>query len=153
MEQRRHAAQRLALERGLGSVEDEAEVNLKPSIVGDTGLMKRRTRLIATMVIVVSKKAPSSITANYPHPIMRSRHSQTHHLNSHHPTLNPLLPAGRSRQRGMELPSQSLPMSQASDSYIFNKSFDCIIQRFSVTTALGAGFNRGLAPCCTCPWS
>ena len=38
VEQRRHAAQRLALERGLGSVEDEAEVNLKPSIVGDTGL-------------------------------------------------------------------------------------------------------------------
>lgn len=104
IEQRRQAAQRLALERGLSSAGDESEVSLMLRAVGNTSLTERRIYPMTTM----SKKKLSFMAGSCLHPIMKGYHLQIHRQNSHLRSRNPVLTSNHDRHRQMATLSQSL---------------------------------------------
>ena len=86
-----------------------------------------------------SKEVLSFIIRSCFHQIMRMSPSLLHHLDSHHRTRNPFLLPSRIHQREMGLLSQSLQISQVTDSETYDRCFGCILSRFSVTIAFVPG--------------
>ena len=120
VEQRRQAAQRLALERGLSGAEDEPEVRFLLSTVGSVRLTERRICPMAMM----SKEVPLFMTRSCLHLIMKGCHLQINRQSSHHRGQNPVLLTGRDPQREMDFLNRSPQMSQVID--LRNRVIDCM---------------------------